>query len=83
MKIVIAPLILLTAQAEELVSGTLSGVIFLDTRKKDKQESVFSYHCSEAAFGLLLTYLSEGREHLPTAVTVMRALTLRNPVESC
>ena len=34
---VIGPLISLTAQTEDHVSRTLSGVIFLDTRKKDKQ----------------------------------------------
>lgn len=76
MKIVIAPLIPLSAQAEEHVSGTLLGVIFLDTGKKDKQWSMFSYHCSEAAFGLLLTCPLEGSKNFPIAITVMGALTL-------
>lgn len=76
-KIVITPLILLTAQAEEHVSGILSEIIFLDTGKKDKQWNMFSYRCGEEAFGLLHTYLLEDSKNLHAAITVVRALTLR------
>lgn len=38
---------------------------------------MFSYHCGEEAFGLLLTYLLEDSKILLIAITVMRALILR------
>lgn len=38
---------------------------------------MFSYHCGEEGFRLLLPYLLEDSENLPIAITVMRDLTQR------